>query len=382
MQLIAKTFHGLEEVLAAELKELGATHVKTLTRAVEFEGDQKLLYRANLELRTALRILVPFHSFKTKHENHLYSKIYEIDWLKYLDLDKTFAIGAVTKSKYLNHSQYVALKIKDAIVDQFRSRTGSRPNIDTRRPDIRIHVHISRDNVCSLALDSSGHSLNQRGYRVSIVDAPINEVLAAGMIRLTGWKKDCDFIDPMCGSGTHLIEAALYAYNIPPQLRRKAFCFQHWQDFNRSLWEEVIEEAIGRIANFPHRILGYDKSFQAVDITKANITAAQLEGKITVERQDFARLERPSERGLIIMNPPYDERMAISNIQEFYKMIGDRFKKEFTGYSAWIISSNKAALGYVRLRASKKMTLYNGALDCRFQGYELYKGSKVEKATK
>lgn len=380
MNFIAKTFHGLENVLAEELKVLGAKNIRTLTRAVEFEGDLKLMYRANLELRTALRILMPFYSFKTKHENHLYKKIYEIDWFDYLSIDKTFAIGAVTGSKYLTHSQYIALKVKDAIVDQFRSRTGSRPNIDTRNPNVRIHVHISRDNVCSLSLDSSGNSLNQRGYRVSIVDAPINEVLAAGMIQLTGWKKDCDFIDPMCGSGTHLIEAAMYAYNIPPQLRRQTYCFQYWNDFDRSLWEEVVEEAMARITDFPHRILGYDKSFEAVNITNANIAAAELEGKIEVERKDFALLERPSENGLIIMNPPYDERMSIGNVQEFYRMIGDRFKKEFTGYSAWIISSNKAALGYVKLRASKKMTLYNGALDCRFQGYELYRGTRVDKA--
>jgi len=367
---------GLEAVLAKELTAMGAKNVQQLTRAVQFSGDKKLLYRANLELRTALRILKPFESFKTKHENHLYKKMRGIDWENYLSLDTTFAINAVTSSKYLTHSKYVALKTKDAIVDQFRDKYGQRPSIDLKNPDFRIDIHISRDNLCTISLDSSGTSLHKRGYRVQAVEAPLNEVLAAGMILLSGWKKDCAFIDPMCGSGTLPIEAAYFAYNIPPQLYRDDFGFKKWKDYDADLWATVKREAEQRIQDFDYPILGFDQEFQALKVASQNVVAAHLEGKVEIDVARFERLDPPAEEGLIIMNPPYDERLSVADTEAFYQSIGDQLKQSFAGYTAWIISSNKEALKNIGLRTSRKMTLYNGPLECKFQKYELYAGSR------
>ncbi|MFK7933216.1 MAG: class I SAM-dependent RNA methyltransferase [Saprospiraceae bacterium] len=372
----AITFAGLESVLANELRALGATDVEQLTRAVRFSGDQKLMYRANYELSTALRILQPFASFRTKHENHFYKKVYEIDWQKYLDGQQTFAVAAVTQSKYFTHSKYLALKTKDAIVDQFRERTGRRPSINRVTPDLELHVHISRDNLCTLSINTSGDPLFKRGYRVDTVDAPINEVLAAGMIRLAGWKADCDFIDPMCGSGTFLIEAAQYAYNIAPQRHRKRFGFMNRANFDAELWLEVKREAIARERDFAHQIIGHDKDFQAIRITGRNVMAAGLDGKITTSRKLFEKLEPSADGGLVMMNPPYDERLGVKDINAFYEMLGDRMKQHFAGYRVWLISSNKEAIKHVGLRPSKKKTLYNGALECKFLEYEMYAGSR------
>lgn len=382
MKILAKTFYGLEAVLAEELKNLGASDIQILTRAVQFEGDEKLLYRANLELRTALRLLVPFRTFKTKHENHFYKKIKGIDWSEFLSLEDTFAIDATTQSKYLDHSKYLSLKAKDAIVDQFREKTGLRPNVNTRSPNLRINVHLSKDNLCTLSLDSSGDSLHKRGYRISSVEAPINEALAAGMILLSGWQKKSNFIDPMCGSGTLPIEAALIAYNIPPQLHRSNFGFKKWKDFDKDLWEDVVQEAREKIIGFEHRILGFDKSFEALRISNHNALAAHMEGKIIFRRQKFEKLDPPSENGFLIMNPPYGERIEQEDINAFYKMIGDRLKQKFSGYEAWIISSNKEALKNIGLRPSRKITLFNAALECKFQKFELYEGTKKRKPCK
>jgi len=376
MQLLAKTMLGLEPILAKELADLGAKNIKQLSRAVQFEGEQKLLYRANLELRTALRILKPFEEFKTKHENHLYKKMRSIDWEDFLTLENTFAINAVTSSKYLTHSKYIALKTKDAIVDQFRDKYGLRPSIDLKQPDLRIDIHIAKDNLCTVSLDSSGESLHKRGYRVQAVEAPLNEVLAAGMILLSGWQKDCAFVDPMCGSGTLPIEAAYYAYNIPPQWYRDFFGFKKWKDFDADLWASVKREAEAQMQPFEHPILGFDQEFQALKIASQNVVAAHLEGKVEIDVARFERLEAPAEEGLIIMNPPYDERMSVADMEAFYQSIGDQLKQAFAGYTAWIISSNKDALKNIGLRTSKKVTLYNGPLECKFQKYELYAGSR------
>lgn len=373
---IAKTFYGLEEILVKELTDLGAENIKPLTRGVEFSGDQGLLYRANYELRTAARILQPFTQFKTKHENHLYKRIYEIDWTKYLDIDQTFAINGVTFSKYITHSQYLALKMKDAIVDQFRSRFGRRPNVNKVTPDVRFNIHLSHENMCSLSLDTSGDSLYKRGYRVDTIDAPINEALAAGMILLSGWDRNSDFIDPMCGSGTLPIEAAMYAYNIPAQAQRKSFAFEKFKNFDADLWKEVKETANANTREFKHKIIGYDKDFQAVRIAGRNVIAAHLEGKIDISRKQFEKLEPAEDGGVVIMNPPYDERLGMQDINAFYKTIGDLLKQHYAGYNVWIISSNMTAFKHVGLRPSRKITLYNGPLECKFMKYEMYKGSK------
>lgn len=381
MHITATTFQGLESTLQKELAALGATHIKPLVRAVQFEGDLELLYKANYELRTAIRLLVPIHRFKTKHENHLYKKVQEYDWAKHISLEDTFAINAVTASKYITHSKYLALKVKDAIIDQLRDfYEGNRPSINTKDPTFRFNVHLSRENVCTISLDSSGDPLYKRGYRVQAVEAPLNEVLAAGLIQLSGWQADRDLIDPMCGSGTILIEAALLAQNIPSQRRRKTFGFMQWRNYDPVLWKQVKSEAIAKVQDTHIRIYGSDKDLAAFEIAERNVNEAGVADIVEVDWRAFEKLKPPAEKGIIIMNPPYDVRLEEEDVIEFYKFIGDRLKQSFSGFDAWIISSNREALKFIGLRPSRKITLFNAALECRFQKYELYSGSK--KATK
>ena len=378
MKLLAKTLYGLEGILEKELENLGAKNIVLLKRAVQFEGDQELLYRANLELRTALRILVPFAEFQSRHPDSLYRRIGKMDWSAFMSIDDTFAIDAVVHSDLFRHSKFTALRVKDAIVDQFRKKTGRRPNVDVRNPSVRISLHISHNN-CTLSLDSSGDSLHKRGYRTEALEAPINEVLAAGMILLSGWQGDSNFIDPMCGSGTILVEAAYFAYNIAPQLYRREFGFMKWKDFDKNLWKKVVEQAVAKQRPFKHQILGFDKDHRAVRLSGQTLRAARLEDKVMISRSKFQDLTPPPEAGIVMMNPPYDERLAETNIIALYKMIGDRLKQAFPGFEAWIISSNQDALKRVGLKPSKKLTLFNGSLECRFQKFELYKGSKKQK---
>lgn len=375
MNLIIKTLAGLEDVLAAELVALGAEKVEAGKRAVQCSGDLRLMYRANLELRTALRVLKPIHQFEASNEEELYAQVKSIDWSLFLDTDDTLAVDAVTHSPFFTHSQYVALKTKDAIVDQFREKTGSRPGVDTANPRLRINIHIS-NTACTVSLDSSGESLHKRGYRKEGLTAPINEVLAAGMILLSGWKGDSAFIDPMCGSGTLVIEAAMYAMRIPPQLYREDFAFMRWPDFNPAIWAEVRANARAGITTLNYPIFGYDKNFQAVQAAGENAKAAHLEGKIRFDRRRFETLTPAAEKGILMMNPPYDARIEDNHIEGLYQMIGDRLKKAFQGYEAWIISANQEALKYLGLRPSKKIILFNGALECRFIKLELYEGTR------
>lgn len=376
VKLIIKTLAGLEEVLAGELEALGAEGIRQGKRAVECEGDLRLMYRANLELRTALRVLMPVHTFEASSEAELYDQVRQLDWQTIMDVDDTLAIDAVTFSRHFTHSQYVALKTKDAIVDQFREKTGRRPSVDTEHPNIRFNVHVA-DTVCTISLDSSGESLHKRGYRTEALAAPINEVLAAGMILLSGWKKDCAFVDPMCGSGTIPIEAALYAWNIPPQWLRNDFAFMRWSSFDPMLWAEVRTQARERMeTSFSHPIRGFDKNFRAVQAAEANAAAAQLQGKIRFERRRFENLTPDTEKGFLMMNPPYDARLEERDIEGMYQMIGDRLKHAFKGYTAWIISANMEALKFLGLRPSRRITLFNGPLECKFIQIELYEGTK------
>jgi len=375
---IVKTLHGLEQILAGELEALGATNVVPARRAVSFDGDQKMLYRANLELRTALRILKPIKQFTARNEQQLYDGIYAIDWSQYMDLQSTFAIDGVVRSQFFNHSKYVALKSKDAIADQFREKEGKRPNVNPVTPDLRINVFIYEHTV-HVALDSSGDSLHKRNHGRETLEAPINEVLAAGMIRLAGWECDRPFLDPMCGSATIPIEAAMLAYNIPSQVHRTDFGFMKWPDYNAELWETVRKEALDRVREFDFPIMGYDNNFQAVRIAERNVALAGLDDKVQIKRQRFERISEPIPAGTIIMNPPYDERLAVDDIYDFYGMIGDQFKQQFGGHEAWIISSNMDAIKSIGLRASKKITLFNGPLECKFLKFELYAGSKKAK---
>lgn len=375
-EFIAKTFYGLEGVLAKELLQLGARDIEELNRAVKFSGDLGFLYKANLCLRTALRILMPLRTFKVRNEQQLYDNIQKINWSEYLGIDKTFVINATANSDNFTHSHYVSLKVKDAIVDQFRERYGKRPSIDKERPDIRIQVHIS-DLDCTVSLDSSGESLHKRGYRIETNNAPINEVLAAGLVLLSDWDQNSDFIDPMCGSGTIVSEAAMIARGIPANIHRKEFAFQRWMEYDEELFDVIVDSSLNKERGFDGRILGSDKAFSAFKKSERNIEHALLEDFIKLEKKDFFGSSKPedSKRGVLIFNPPYGERQE-KDLEEFYKNIGDTLKHGYPGYSAWVITSSMEALKFVGLRTSRKIKLFNGPLECRYVNYQLYDGSK------
>ncbi|GAB4493107.1 MAG: THUMP domain-containing protein [Saprospiraceae bacterium] len=372
---IAKTLAGLEPVLADELRTLGASNIRELKRAVAFDGDTKMLYRANYELRTALRILVPIHSFPAYNERNYYEAIREIDWSEYMRVDDTLAVDTIAQGDVFRHSQYVGLMTKDAIVDQFRDRYNRRPSVNTVAPTLRINVHVQGTH-CDISLDASGDSLHRRNYRRDTVEAPLNEVLAAGMILLSGWNGRGPFVDPMCGSGTLPVEAAMLATRTPPQQKRESFGFFKWPDFNRKLWETVKKEADAKIQPFEFPILASDKDPRARNATAINLMSAGLENVVRVEKIPFEKLLPPEIPGVLIANPPYDERLKMEDIATFYKSIGDRLKQHWAGWDAWLISSNRDALKHVGLRPSRKITLFNGALECSFQKFELYEGTK------
>lgn len=379
-KMIAKTSYGLEQILADELLALGAQDLELLTRAVEFWGTKETMYRANLEVRTALRILKPIYSFKVRDEIDLYRETKRFAWEKYLNPDMTFAISSDVHSDNFNHENFVALKVKDAIVDELREHYGSRPNVDVVDPDLRLHVHIN-GNKATIHLDSSGNSLHKRGYRIGQVIAPINEILAAGMIMLSDWNADSDFIDPMCGSGTFLMEAATIAYNIAPGMKIPKFGFMNWSDWDSDLWDRIKADAKSRERDFPYKILGFDESPKAISIAKDNIKNADLGWKALLKVraiQDLKREDLP-ESGVVMINPPYGERINDTDTLALYKLIGDCLKQNFDGFSVWMISSNAAALKQIGLKTSKRVTLYNGTLECRFNNYQMYRGSRKKK---
>lgn len=374
-KMLAKTLFGFEDILAEELRNLGAQDVATGTRNVTFSGDTGFMYKANLCLRTALKILKPIHTFRVKSEYDLYKGIYGMHWEDYLAADSTFAIEATIFSDHFNHSQYVVHKTKDAIADRFRKLSGVRPNIDTEHPNLRINIHIQGD-LCTVSLDSSGGSLHLRGYRSATNIAPINEVLAAGLILQSGWNGQCNLLDPMCGSGTFLIEAAMIACNIPANINRKEFGFQHWTDYDEALFEQIENSVMKKIRNFDYKITGFDKAPSAVRKAKENIKNANLEEFVRVYERDFFATEKEDESPLyIIFNPPYDERLSV-NVETFYAEIGNTLKRAYANSQAWFITANLEALKHVGLRPSKKIKTYNGKLEARFVNYQMYSGSK------
>ncbi len=373
--MVAKTQFGLEGVLAQELRDLGAIEVEEHNRAVSFKGDKAIMYKANLCLRTALKVLVPIKKFIAGNEQMLYDEIKKIDWSQYLSEDGLMVVHTSLKSDYFNHSQYVSLKTKDAIVDQFREKTGIRPSIDLINPDLSVDIHINRDEV-TVSLDSSAESLHRRGYRGENTLAPINEVTAAGMIMLTGWDGKGTFIDPMCGSGTLLIEAGMIAKNIPANILRERFGFETWKDFEPQIWEKVKAECIANIKESEANIMGSDKTYKAIEIARENITRANLDEDIKVSNKQFDEVKPPEGGGLIVMNPPYGERLPMEEIGAFYKSIGDKMKKDFEGFDIWIISSNIPAMKKIGLAASKRLNLFNGALECKYHKFEIYKGTR------
>ncbi|WP_299156753.1 class I SAM-dependent RNA methyltransferase [uncultured Christiangramia sp.] len=374
-RMIAKTLFGFESILAKELLNLGAMDIKEGNRMVSFVGDKGFMYKANLCLRTAIKVLKPYESFKANSEQELYDNIKKLPWEKFLDVEGSLAIDSAVHSDIFTHSQYVALKSKDAIVDRFREKFGKRPDVDLDFPDLRINIHIE-NNFCNVSFDSSGDSLHKRGYRTATNIAPINEVLAAGMLLMSGWDGQCDFLDPMCGSGTIPIEAAMIACNIPPNLNRKEFAFEKWNDWDENLYEKIEASALKKVRDFHFKIRGYDKAPSAVMKAKDNVTNANLSDFIEIEQKSFFESVKQNEGYLhMLFNPPYGERLEI-DIDDFYGKIGDTLKQGYPGTHAWFIATNFDAIKSVGLRASRKIKIYNGPLEGRLLKYVLYEGSK------
>ena len=374
LKIQIKTFFGLEEILAEEIRKLGGANVEVKNRAVNCEGDLGFLYKINYSARTALKILVPVLTFKAWDENRFYDKLFAFPWDELMTVDQTFAIDTTIYSERFNHSQFISLKMKDAIADYFNFKFRKRPSVDTQQPDVKFHLHIDRELV-TISVDSSGDPLFKRGYRKEQGEAPINEVLASGMLQLAGWDGKGNFLDPMCGSGTLLIEAAMIAMDLPAQIFRKKFGFQNWLNYDAELFQTIKDVRINRVKEFTGKIVGYDLDSNMLHASRINIESAEMEDVIEVQDQDFFESKKELFPLLMVFNPPYDERIEIAD-DEFYKRIGDTFKKSYPNTLAWLISSDLDAMKKIGLRPSRKIKLFNGKLECRFMQYEMYEGTK------
>ncbi|MGL5262196.1 MAG: THUMP domain-containing class I SAM-dependent RNA methyltransferase [Bacteroides sp.] len=370
--MIAKTFQGLEEVLAQELRELGANDIEIGRRMVSFSGDKEMMYKANFCLRTAIRILKPIKQFNAKNADEVYEAVKAIDWDTILDSRKTFAVDAVVFSNEFRHSKFVSYRVKDAIVDHFKEKTGKRPSVRIHRPDLSLNIHIA-ETKCTLSLDSSGDSLHRRGYRQEAVEAPLNEVLAAGIILLTGWKGDKDFIDPMCGSGTFPIEAALIARNIAPGVFRKEFAFERWVDFDPDLFDKIYNDD-SHEKEFAHKIYAYDNDPSAIQIATENMKAAGVAKDIELKLRPIQRFEQPEKAAILITNPPYGERISTNDLLGLYETLGERLKHAFTDNVAWVLSYREECFNQIGLRHTNRIPLYNGPLECELRQYEIFSG--------
>lgn len=371
--LIAKTFQGLEEVLAQELTELGANDIQIGRRMVSFTGDKAMMYRANFCLRTAVRILKPIATFEAHDADEVYEAVKRLAWEDYLDVRTTFAIDTTIFGEAFPHSKFVAYRVKDAICDRFNEREGKRPSISVSAPDVKLNIHIA-DTQCTLSLDSSGESLHQRGYRVATVEAPINEVLAAGILKLSGWTPDKPLTDPFCGSGTIVVEAALMARGINPGIYRKSFGFEKWKDFDADLLESIYNDDSGE-REFEGKIVAADISKPALDAARANAKSAGVADLIAFRQQDFREFTQPEgDAGYIVTNPPYGVRLTPPAILDLYAAIGERLKHEFRGGDAWIICSKEECFDAVGLRPSIKIQLQNSNLECELRKYQIFEG--------
>ena len=377
-KIIAKTFQGLEEVLAKELINLGANNVEIGRRMVAFTGDKEMLYKANFCTRTAVKVLKPIKEFKAKDADEVYEEAKKIDWEKYMDVKSTFLVDSVIFSENFRHSKFVAYRVKDAIADYWREKSGGdRPNVVISNPDLRVNVHIAEDEV-TISLDSSGESLHQRGYKTATVQAPLNEVLAAGLIMLTGWDGECDLIDPFCGSGTILIEAALIAQNVYPGVFRKEYAFEKWKDFDADLFDRIYNDD-SQEREFDHKIYGYDINRQVVQIATDNVLNAGVKDIVSVEQRDFYEFEQPLDKAIMITNPPYGDRITTDDIFDLYETIGKNLKRNFVGNDAWIISHHEELFDKIGFRPSTKYALFNGSLECEFRKYQIFDGKLKER---
>lgn len=374
-KMIAKTFYGFETILSNELLKLGAKKIEIGVRNVSFYGNLGFLYKSNFYLRSAIRILMPINSFRINDVKDLYSSVYNFGWEDYIKVNNTFIIESVLNTDFFSHSLFVSQRVKDGIVDRFRKLYNKRPDVDIENPDIKINIHISKD-ICTISLDSSGKPLNQRGYRSQTNIAPINEVLAAGIVMLSNWDCKSDFLDPMCGSGTILIEAAMYATNYPVNIERQNFSFKKWNNFDIDLFEMIKSSVLNKVKPFNYKIIGYDKAPSAILKCNQNIINSNTEKLIEISENNFFNTKKSNNDFLhILFNPPYGERLKV-DIQSFYKQIGDTLKTNYSNSNAWFITSGIEALKYVGLRPSRKIKLFNGKLESRLAKYEIYSGSK------
>ncbi|PLX09702.1 MAG: RNA methyltransferase [Marinilabiliales bacterium] len=376
--VVIKTLFGLEEVLKKELEEIGITEVTVLSRAIEFEADLEQIYKCNLHLRTALSVLVKISYGKVRNENELYSFIRKVEWDSYFDIDKTIAVRAVSLSTKMNHSLFLEQKTKDAIVDYFRDKYGYRPDVDVRNPQVNISLYLT-DDICILYLDSSGKPLYLRGFDKEIGEAPINECLAAGILYLSGWNCEDDLIDTMCGSGTFITEAYMMASKFPPTIKRREFAFLNWKNFDYAIWQNILTNAHDQIIKTNANIIACDISPDAVRLTRSNLMKIDREHTVKTLPKNFFHLKGFTNGGLIVCNPPYGERLKLADSKAFYKKIGDKLKFDFAGYTAWIISSDLAAVKFIGMKPEKKIELYNGRLECRLLSYSIYKGSRKDR---
>lgn len=371
--MVAKTFKGLEEVLRDELISLGALNVEIGRRMVSFEGDLEMMYKANLCCRTALRILKPVIKFTAKDPDELYDEVRDYDWEQFLGVDSTFAIDSTVNSSEFTHSKFVTYRVKDGIADHFNDKYGRRPSIRLTGADLMLNVHIFEDRV-TISLDSSGEPLSKRGYRTDATKAPLNEVMAAGIIMKTGWRGDTNFVDPMCGSGTFLIEAALIAANINPGIYRDSFAFERWPDFDRDLFERLYNDDSAE-RDFNYKIYGGDIDPEAIAISRANIRRARVEDMIELVCKPFQEWEEAPQPGILVSNPPYGERLKPDDIEALYKGIGTELKQVFKGYHAWLLGYNDANFAHIGLKPSVKFPMLNGSLECELREYVLFDGS-------
>jgi putative N6-adenine-specific DNA methylase len=374
LPVIIKTFQGLEEVLAKECRQLGFQDVEILNRAVRINAQLKDIYKANYHLRTAIKVLVPVFSFEANNEDLLYQEIKKFDWTELIQPGMTLAIEVVLFSKLFTHSLFIAQRTKDAIVDMIRDKTGKRPRVDLEEPDVKVSLHI-QENLIQVFLDSSGDPLYKRGYRIGLHQAPLNEVLAAGILLLAGWKGQGNLVDPMCGSGTFLIEGAMIAHGLPPGMYRPNFGFEKWLNFDQEIFDDIMdEEPVSK--PFEHSIIGGDILAKNISISRENLHRSSLYKKVELIQTPMQEFVPPEGSGLVVTNPPYGERLKPANLSQLYSELGTRLKHFFGGYEAWIFSGSELAMKSFGLKPEKKIRLLNGAIPCTLNKYQLYKGSR------
>lgn len=368
----ATTARGLEEITAQELIKLGAKNVEPEFTGVSFEGDRALLYKVNLWGRTIFRVLQPIHNIKSSNPEQLYRNVRSIDWSEYLQPNQTIAVRCTGKNPQLNNSHITAIQIKNAIVDQQQEKHALRSNVDTVEPDIVINAHIQENN-CILSLDSTGDSLHRRGYRSAMGLAPLKETLAAALLYITEWTPDQALVDPLCGSGTIILEAALMGLNIAPGLYRQKFCFQNWTDYDPKLWGDLLKEAKMSQKEYLPPMIGTDADADVIRQAQSNAKACEIGDQVKFYQQHLVDIVAPAESGILICNPPYGKRISeVEALFPLYKLLGDVFKQRFKGWTAYILTGNKELSKKVGLRTSRRIPINNGGIPCTLLKYEMY----------